>query len=157
MLRFFIFILFVVGLSTSLAFADNHVTHDGTEATHSGTEVTHSGPCYDAFGNEYECGTDPGDGTSNESVTVAILNPLAAESITALFQAIIDIVMVFAIPIIVFFIIYAGFLYVTARGNTETIQQAHKALLYALIGGLLIIGANVLIEIVGTTVESIGA
>lgn len=94
-----------------------------------------------------------GSGLGSNRVTLA--NPIAANNVQELFQAIIDIVIVFAIPIIVFFIIYAGFLYVTARGNESTIQKAHMALLYALIGGLLILGARVLIEVVAGTVEGV--
>lgn len=86
---------------------------------------------------------------------VCLDNPLKAENITQLFQTIIDIAIIFAIPLVVFFIIYAGFLYVTARGNEGTIERAHKALLYALIGGLLILGANVLIQVVEGTVECV--
>ena len=82
-------------------------------------------------------------------------NPLATDSIIGLFQVLLDIVMVFAVPIIVFFIIYAGFLYVTARGDAGKIQQAHQALLYAVLGGLLILGANVLIDVVQGTVDSV--
>ncbi len=87
--------------------------------------------------------------------TVTIENPIKATSIVLLFQTILDIVMVFAVPLIVFFIIYAGFLYVTAQGNSGEIEKAHKALLYALIGGLLILGARVLIEVIQGTVDSI--
>lgn len=98
----------------------------------------------------------PGDGTPTRPGSgVTIKNPIEADNIQQLFQAIIDIVLVFAIPIIVFFIIYAGFLYVTARGNEATIQKAHMALLYALIGGLLILGARVLIEVVQGTVDCV--
>lgn len=82
-------------------------------------------------------------------------NPLQINTIEGLFRSLIEIVLVFAIPLVVFFIIYAGFLYVTARGNQETIGKAHKALLYAVIGGVLILGANVLIEVISGTVESI--
>lgn len=82
-------------------------------------------------------------------------NPLAVDSIVGLFEVLIDIVMVFAVPIIVLFIVLAGFNYVTARGDTSKIQTAHKALLYALIGGLLIIGAQILIAVVGGTVSDI--
>ena len=57
--------------------------------------------------------------------TVSVINPLKADNITELFQDIIDILLVFAIPLIVFFIIYAGFMYVTARGNESTISKAH--------------------------------
>lgn len=97
-------------------------------------------------------GVTTGVGVSNP---VIIHNPIKATNIIDLFQDILDIVMVFAVPVIVFFIIYAGFLYVTARGNEETIKKAHAALLYALIGGLLILGATVLIDVVQGTVDSI--
>lgn len=86
-----------------------------------------------------------------------LINPLddSISSIPAFFKAIIEILMIFAIPFIVFFIIYAGFLYVTARGNAEAIQKAHRALLYALLGGLLILGASLLLNIITGTVEDI--
>ncbi len=91
----------------------------------------------------------------NNGGPVTIQNPIKATSIVMLFQTLLDIVLVFAVPLIVFFIIYAGFLYVTARGNASTIESAHKALLYALIGGLLILGARVLIDVIQGTVDSI--
>jgi hypothetical protein len=101
----------------------------------------------------------PGDKTMTNPPpeSVVLQNPLdsSISSIPDFFQAIIDILLVFAIPFIVFFIIYAGFLYVTARGNAETISKAHKALLYALIGGVLILGANVLLDVISGTVKDI--
>jgi hypothetical protein len=101
--------------------------------------------------------TNPGGSISPTRLpqSVKIENPIKATSIVLLFQTLIDIVLIFAVPIIVFFIIYAGFLYVTARGNASTIEKAHMALLYALIGGLLILGARVLIEVIQGTVDSI--
>jgi hypothetical protein len=86
---------------------------------------------------------------------IQIENPIKADNIQELFQILLDIVLVFAVPIVVFFIIYAGFLYVTAQGSEDQIKKAHAALLYALIGGLLILGASVLIDIVQGTVDSI--
>ena len=84
-------------------------------------------------------------------------NPLdsSISSIPAFFLAILDILLVFAIPFVVFFIMYAGFLYVTARGNASVIEQAHKALLYAIIGGLLIFGARAILDIITNTVDSV--
>ena len=46
-----------------------------------------------------------------------------------------------ATPVVVIFIILAGFKYVTAQGNPSAIQEATRALTYAIIGGVLIIGA----------------
>ncbi|MFM2381421.1 MAG: hypothetical protein RLZZ76_188 [Candidatus Parcubacteria bacterium] len=94
-------------------------------------------------------------GGSSAGGGLVIENPIKAKSVGALFEAILDIVLVFAIPIIVFFIILAGFRYVTARGNGHVIEEAHMALLYALIGGVLILGARVLIEVISGTVDAI--
>lgn len=99
-----------------------------------------------------------GSGAQNSipgSGSIKIESPLAMSSITELFQALLEILLILAIPIVVFFIIYAGFLYVTAQGNVDQITKAHRALLYAIIGGLLILGGNVLIEVIGGTVDAV--
>jgi hypothetical protein len=44
-------------------------------------------------------------------------NPLAFPDITAFMQALLNVVIVIATPIMVLCIIYAGFLFVTAQGN----------------------------------------
>jgi hypothetical protein len=47
---------------------------------------------------------------------------------------------------IVFFIlmVYAGFLWMTARGNTEQVTKARSAIIAAVVGLIIIIGANAL-------------
>lgn len=103
-------------------------------------------------------GGDSGDGVVTggpSGGSARIDDPLdgsGINSIIGFFQAILDILLIFAVPIIVFFIIYAGFNYVTARGNAEKIKAAHNALLYALIGGVIVLGANVILDIIGNTV-----
>lgn len=83
-------------------------------------------------------------------------NPLTVDTITELFTNLLEALIVLAVPIIVFFIIYAGFQYVTAQGSPDKITNAHRALLYALIGGLLILGAQGLIAIVDQAVTDMG-
>lgn len=100
-------------------------------------------------------------GGSNTVVTGGegqLQNPLASAGYTSIdkvLNAIVDILIVFAVPLIVFFIIYAGFLYVTARGNEGTIEKAHYALTYAVIGGLLILGAKAILFAVQGTVNEL--
>ena len=84
-----------------------------------------------------------------------LLNPLKVTSISELLQLILQIVTLFATPIIIFFIIYAGFLFVTAQGKPDQITKARNALLYSLIGGAIILGANILLTIILTTVKSL--
>ena len=75
-------------------------------------------------------------------------SPINAGSAQELITAVLGILIVIATPIIVLFIIYAGFLYVTAQGNAEQVKQATRALTYAIIGGVLIIGAVALSGII---------
>ncbi|NBC29381.1 MAG: hypothetical protein GVY29_05245, partial [Spirochaetes bacterium] len=77
---------------------------------------------------------------------VALENPLDFDTIPELLLAILNVIIVIAVPIIVFFIIYAGFLYVTARGNAEQTRTATRALTYAVIGGVIILGAVAIAE-----------
>jgi uncharacterized membrane protein YjfL (UPF0719 family) len=83
---------------------------------------------------------------------VRIENPLEADSITEFFLDIIQILLIFAVPIIVFFIILSGFKLVTAQGNDAQISEGKRAFLYALIGALLILGAYVILEVIQQTV-----
>lgn len=86
--------------------------------------------------------------------TTELKNPLNSDisSIPAFFRTILDILLVFAVPFVVFFIILAGYKYVTARGNPTKISEAHQALLYAIIGGLLILGAEAILALIEGTV-----
>lgn len=92
---------------------------------------------------------------SGESTT--LINPLGEgnNSIPALLGKVIDVILVFAIPIIVLYIMYAGFLFVTARGDTSQISTAKSALLWAIVGGLIVLGAKVILEIMQGTLKDI--
>lgn len=91
----------------------------------------------------------------SETLTkTTLINPLKIHSIEGLLTAILNIIIVIAMPIIVFFIIYAGFLYVTAGGKPEQVKQATQALTYAIIGGVLIIGAVAIATIIKNLVGS---
>lgn len=93
---------------------------------------------------------------NTEQALAQLQNPLGDTTLTQLFTNLLDALIVLAVPIIVFFIIYAGFQYVTAQGNEQQITNAHRALLYALVGGLLILGASGLIAIVDQAVTDMG-
>jgi len=90
-----------------------------------------------------------------EIQTVTLDNPLKnVSSIEGLLVAILNIVEILMIPVIVFFIILAGFKYVTARGNSTKVEEATRALTYAIIGGVLILAAGAISDIIQSTVES---
>jgi len=52
-------------------------------------------------------------------------------------------------------VIYTGFLFVMARGNPSKIEEARTALLWTLIGGVILLGAQGITLAIQETVTSI--
>lgn len=99
-------------------------------------------------------GNTGGDGTGNTGgISVKLQNPLRMDSLEELLIAILNLIMVLMVPVMVFFIIFAGFKYVTARGNPNTIGEATKALTYAVIGAVIILGAVAISQMIKSTVD----
>ncbi|MBY0537853.1 hypothetical protein K2P47_00455 [Patescibacteria group bacterium] len=97
------------------------------------------------------CGGGGGGGIDS----VCLENPLNnINSIDALLVAILNIIMVLMVPVIVFFIIYAGFKYVMAQGNASQVEEATRALTYAVIGGVLVLGAVAISQIIQNVVRA---
>ena len=90
-------------------------------------------------------------------IGVNLDNFLAFSTLEEFVVAILNVFIIIATPIVVLFIIYAGFLYVTARGNAEQTQKATQALVYAIIGGVIMIGAVALSEILANVVGAFRA
>lgn len=88
-------------------------------------------------------------------VSAQIGNPIEADDLGTLLENIIDILIVIAVPIIVLAIIYAGFLFVTAGGNEAKLTSAKKILFWAIVGGVILIGARAIAEVVQGTVDEI--
>jgi hypothetical protein len=98
--------------------------------------------------------TNPNQG-NGAGTGVQLRNPLAGiSSIPDLLAAVLNVIIIIAIPIIIFFLMLAGFKYVTARGNPSTISEASQALLYAIIGGVLILGATAIAQIIKNLVNA---
>ena len=95
----------------------------------------------------------PGSTGINNSVSIA--NPLQSTTILEFLARIIDILLIFALPIIVFFIIFAGFKFVTAHGNESEITVAKTALTWAVVGGVIILGARLIITVIQGTISAL--
>ena len=86
----------------------------------------------------------------------SIESPLSPNigSFESLLREILNVLLIIAVPIIVFFIIFAGFTYVTAQGNPEKIKLASQALMYGIIGGVVILGSSAMMVIIRNLVNA---
>ena len=81
-------------------------------------------------------------------------NPLGGVgTLDQLFFEIVNVILIIAVPIIVFFIIFAGFTYVTAQGNPEKVKLASRSLMYGIIGGVIILGSSAIMVIIRNLVN----
>ncbi len=85
-------------------------------------------------------------------------NPLGSETSTVntLLTKLLDVLIDLGLPVLVLFIVYAGFKYITAQGNETKVTEAHKALWWAVIGGTVLLGAKVIQTAIQATVKSLG-
>lgn len=110
-------------------------------------------------GTSYAQVTGPSTATTTtQTGTVEYLkNPIKVTSITDFIKAVLDVLLKIAIPVVAFAIIYSGFLFVSARGNTEKLESAKRTFVYTLIGGAILLGAWALAQIVSETISAIAA
>ncbi len=88
-----------------------------------------------------------------------ICNPLASKGINDLsgfIKIILEGALKLGIPVIALAIIYSGFLFVSARGNSEKLGEAKNSLMYTLIGAALLLGAWAIAKIISETVLGLG-
>ncbi len=96
-------------------------------------------------------------GNSGECLPGRLCNPLQASTIQEFLLQIIEILIIFATPVIIAFIMYAGFLFVTARGNESQISDAKHALTWAVVGGVVLLAAQMIITVIQNTVTALRA
>lgn len=103
--------------------------------------------------------TNPGGlSGNNTSFGISFPNPLAngEDNLYEFIRLVINnVVMPIGGVIAVFYIILAGFKFVTAQGDTKQIEQARAALLYAAIGTAILLGAWVISLAIESTINQV--
>jgi len=85
-----------------------------------------------------------------------ITNPLGnINNINDLIKTLLEGLIRIGMPIIALAIIYSGFLFVFARGNSEKLTKAKDALLYPLIGAAILLGSWGIAQLISDTVLSL--
>lgn len=105
------------------------------------------------FGQNTGLGNPPvGNAPTSGLDGTKIKNPISYNTINDFIKAILEGVIKIGIPIIALAIIYSGFLFVFAQGNEGELKKAKDALLYSIIGAVLLLGAWALAQLISETV-----
>lgn len=68
-------------------------------------------------------------------------NPVEANTFGELLQRLAKAIAIVGTPLVGIFIIWSGFLFVTARGNEQQIEKAKKTFFWTVVGAMLVVGA----------------
>lgn len=83
-------------------------------------------------------------------------NPICSDTLDGFLLQLLDVVILLGAIAVVFFLILAGFKYVTARGDEKQISSAHQTLTWTIIGGAIVLGARVIASAIQATVNELG-
>lgn len=86
----------------------------------------------------------------------ALTNPLnninsLPDLLTAILKGVVEIGSIFLTVMLV----YVGFLFVAAQGNAEKLSSARSALIWTIIGGLILLGAEAISLVIQSTVKTL--
>jgi hypothetical protein len=108
-------------------------------------------------GSGTNTGTNPPPSTGTGLITIP--NPLKSGNSNTLYGFISDLINGVVVPIggvlAVLYIMYAGFLMVTARGSEEQIKKGRAAFTHAAIGTAILLGAWVIATVIENTIKSL--
>ncbi|MGH7175209.1 MAG: TrbC/VirB2 family protein [Minisyncoccia bacterium] len=85
-----------------------------------------------------------------------LLNPLSAgTSLSTLLQDILGFVIKIGAVVVVLMLVYVGFLFATAGGNESQITKAREALLWTVVGALILLGAQAIASGIQATANAL--
>jgi heme/copper-type cytochrome/quinol oxidase subunit 2 len=83
-------------------------------------------------------------------------NPIQADTLDGFLLQLLNVVILIGAIVVVFFLILAGFKYVTARGDEKQISSAHQTLTWTIVGAAIVLGAKVIASAIQATVSQLG-
>ncbi len=98
--------------------------------------------------------TSPTDNTQTAPTPQGTFaNPLKAGDLSELLTAVLRGIVQIGAILLVLALVWVGFLFVAAQGAEEKIRDARNALFWTVVGGLILLGATAISEVIGATVE----
>lgn len=101
-------------------------------------------------------GNPPTGSGGNTGSGTGFTNPLKYNTLAEFLSAFLSVVITIAYPLVVLAVIYTGFLFVKAQGNEEELKTAKRALVWTVVGAMLVLGAHAILLIVKDTLQSAG-
>ncbi|MFZ1987506.1 MAG: hypothetical protein WAV21_00510 [Minisyncoccia bacterium] len=103
-------------------------------------------------------GSNGGSQNNGQNSGGGLQNPLAGQNINSvsdLLTAVLTAVVQIGFVVVTLMLVWVGFLFVTAQGNSEKISTARTALLWTVIGGLILLGSTAIAEVIGSTASTL--
>lgn len=93
-------------------------------------------------------------GDTSDSGTITLANPLGSKvnNLPSFIYMILDIVFQIGVVVAVLALMYVGFMFVMARGDTSKLETARTAFLYTVIGIAVLLGAELVASVTSNTV-----
>ncbi len=114
-----------------------------------------SGKC-EAVPSTPPAGTQTQSPSQSTGQNVTLVNPLGSGTdLPTLIKDLLQFVVQIGAVVVVFMLVYIGFLFVTAQGNEAKISQARAALMWTIIGALILLGAEAIAAGIQATVSSL--
>ncbi|OHA21384.1 MAG: hypothetical protein A2849_00100 [Candidatus Taylorbacteria bacterium RIFCSPHIGHO2_01_FULL_51_15] len=120
----------------------------------------------DVFAYDPRCKTDFNYSQSHQAECLVVANedcsdgklcnPIKFPNLTAFFLEIVNTVVQYGALLIVFFIVFAGFKFVTAQGNSEKVSEARKMLTWVIVGAFVLLGVYVIRAAICGTIGQLG-
>ena len=95
--------------------------------------------------------------TTGTNTSGGLLNPLGTTDLEALVLKILAFIIRIGAIVVVFMLVYVGFLFVTARGEPAKLTMAKTALLWTIVGALILLGSQAIALGIQATVNAISA
>lgn len=98
-----------------------------------------------------------GDSDTSNSGTITLANPLGSKvnNLPSFIYMILDIVFQIGVVVAVLALMYVGFMFVKARGDTAELETARTAFLYTVIGIAVLLGAELIASVTSNTVTNL--
>ncbi len=97
----------------------------------------------------------PNSGGTGGGTSVTLIDPFGGLTLMAFLNKILDFVIQIGTVVIILMLVYVGFLFVVARGDTGKLTTARQALLYTVIGALILLGSKAIALGIEATVRAL--